>query len=142
MNKLLAAVTSPTAHTPGIAAAPAASVYRLFVRDLELRARIGIYDHEKAADQRLLLSFDVEAVSSPVPSTDRIADVVSYETLVETARAEVAAGHVNLVETLAERIAGRILADRRVRRVAVRVEKPDALPDCASVGIQLERTAP
>ena len=51
----------------------------------------------------------------------------------------VQSGHVNLIETLAERIAANCLADPRVLSIRVRIEKPDALPSCRSVGIEIER---
>jgi dihydroneopterin aldolase len=54
-------------------------------------------------------------------------------------RALVAERHVNLIETLAERIASLVLEDRRVREVSVRVEKLDIFPDAASVGIEIVR---
>ena len=47
--------------------------------------------------------------------------------------------HVNLIETLAERIAGQCLADARVRSVRVRIEKPDACKDVQAVGIAITR---
>jgi dihydroneopterin aldolase len=53
----------------------------------------------------------------------------------------VASGHVQLIETLAERIAEVALEDRRVAGVRVRVEKLDVYADAASVGIEIERRA-
>ena len=55
------------------------------------------------------------------------------------ARAAAADGHTLLVETLAERIAAAALADPRVLRARVSVEKPDAFPDAATVGVVIER---
>jgi dihydroneopterin aldolase len=57
-----------------------------------------------------------------------------------TARSIAQATHVRLAETLAERIAIALLADARVQRVRVSVEKPDVLPDVTSVGVVVERT--
>ena len=54
-------------------------------------------------------------------------------------RAMVASGHVNLVETLAERIADIFLSDPRVDAVRVRVEKLDIFADAESVGVEIER---
>jgi 7,8-dihydroneopterin aldolase/epimerase/oxygenase len=48
--------------------------------------------------------------------------------------------HVNLNETLAERIAQKCLADRRVERVRVSIAKPDVTRSCKSVGIEIERS--
>ena len=55
------------------------------------------------------------------------------------ARAIVERGHINLVETLAEKIAVLCLANGRVRSVRVRVEKLDIVPDAQSVGVEIER---
>ncbi len=78
------------------------------------------------------------AVVEPA-SADRLANVVNYETIVGRIRGVAASGHMNLVETLAERIAALCLDDSRVRSARVRVEKLDVFPDAASVGIEIER---
>jgi dihydroneopterin aldolase len=54
-------------------------------------------------------------------------------------RGLIGAGHVNLVETLAERIAEACLHDLRVHAVRVRVEKLDVFPDAVSAGVEIER---
>jgi len=66
--------------------------------------------------------------------------VVDYQAVVHVARAAVAAGHVLLVETLAETIAATALQDFRVIKARITIEKPDAFPDVASVGVVIERT--
>jgi dihydroneopterin aldolase len=65
--------------------------------------------------------------------------VVDYEGVADAVRAIVAAGHVMLVETLAERIAESCLADPRVHLARVRVEKLDVFADAASAGVEIER---
>jgi 7,8-dihydroneopterin aldolase/epimerase/oxygenase len=50
-----------------------------------------------------------------------------------------AQGHVNLVETLCEKIASACLKDRRVLAARIRVEKPDIIPNARSVGVEIER---
>jgi len=65
--------------------------------------------------------------------------VVDYEAVADAVRAIVAAGHVMLVETLAERIAESCLADPRVHLARVRVEKLDVFVDAASAGVEIER---
>ena len=51
----------------------------------------------------------------------------------------ISAGHINLVETMAEEIAKFCLSDSRVISVKVRVEKPDIIADAAGVGVEIER---
>ena len=116
-------------------------VRRVFVRDLVLPAHIGIYEHEKAEVQRVRINLDLE-VEDGAPEADEIDHVVSYEPLVHAARDILAAGHIALLETLAERLAAECLSDPRVRLARVRVEKPDAFPDADSVGIEIERARP
>ena len=66
-------------------------------------------------------------------------NVVCYGGLVTGVRRVIGAGHVNLAETLAERIAEMCLEDRRVLSARVRVEKLDVFPEAASVGVEIER---
>lgn len=115
---------------------------RLFVRDLIVEAEIGVHAHETGRRQRVRLNLDLDVDETGSPASDDIGSVVSYEPLVEAARALAAAGHVNLVETLAERLAARCLQDPRVRLARVRVEKLDVFPDAAAVGVEIERGQP
>ena len=115
------------------------SVRRVFVKDLVLAALIGIHRHEKDGRQRVRINLDMEVVESEQPLQDRLADVVCYEDVVTAIRAIVEAGHINLVESLAELVADRCLKDRRVRKVQVRVEKLDVIADASSVGVEIER---
>jgi len=65
--------------------------------------------------------------------------VVDYEKVAATVRSIVAAGHIRLVETLAERIAEACLTDPRVHLARIRVEKLDIFADAASAGVEIER---
>jgi len=114
----------------------------VFVRGLELMARLGIHPHEKAAPQRIVLGLELVVQDEAAPAAvgpDDFRRVVDYQRLVEIARTTIAAGHVLLVETLAERVAMAALEDPRVERARVTVEKPDAFADVASVGVVVER---
>lgn len=113
--------------------------YRIFIRDLELLASIGVHDHEKLAPQRLRVNLDLQVRESRRPVADDIANVLSYEGLVAGIKKIAADGHLNLVETFAERVSGFCLEDPRVSKVAVRVEKLDIEPDAAGVGVEIER---
>jgi dihydroneopterin aldolase len=118
----------------------------VFIRDLVLQASIGVYDSEHQATQRVRLNLDMAVddegarpQSQMAVGRDDLSRVVDYEAIGNKARAIIAAGHVQLVETLAERIAQAILADPRIRLVRVRVEKLDVFADAASAGVEIER---
>jgi 7,8-dihydroneopterin aldolase/epimerase/oxygenase len=112
---------------------------RVFVRDLVLSCLIGVHRHERDGRQRVRINLDLEVLDDGPPIDDRLGNVLSYETLVTRMRALVATGHVNLVETLAERIADICLEDRRTRIVQVRIEKLDVFADAGSVGVEIVR---
>ncbi len=112
----------------------------IFVRDLALIAMVGIYEHEKKHPQRILVNIDCAVKEIGGPLEDDIKNVVSYEKVVKNVKSIVLDGHVNLVETLAEKIAEKVLKNRSIVRVRVRVEKLDIIAEAASVGIEIERT--
>ena len=115
----------------------------VFVHELLINASIGVYNHEKLDKQRIRINLDLAVREGDTSAIeDDISNVVCYEEVVSSIRALVDAGHVNLVETLAERIAALCLEDRRVRVARVRVEKLDVFPDATSVGVEIERFSP
>jgi dihydroneopterin aldolase len=114
----------------------------VFIRELEIVASIGVLEHEKRYEQRILLSVDLAVRDDYDGVSDRLEDVLDYSKLIAGIARLVQSEHVNLLETLAERIAEHCLADRRVQSVRVRIEKPDVLPSCRSVGIEIERRRP
>jgi dihydroneopterin aldolase len=115
---------------------------RVFVRDLELMASVGVYELEKRYEQRIVVSVDLFVVDDYDGQSDNLSAVLDYSAVVSGIRTIVESGHTNLLETLAERIAQRCLSDHRVMRAVVRLEKPDIVPGCRSVGIEIAREQP
>jgi dihydroneopterin aldolase len=111
---------------------------KVFIRNLELLARIGVHGHEQGMPQPVRINVELEAKQSV--REDRLDEVVDYEAVAHEIRAIVGAAHINLAETLAERIAAACLADRRVLRAKVRVEKLHALQGAEAAGVEIERT--
>src|SRR5215469_2732488 len=106
----------------------------VFVRDLEMLAHIGVHGHEQGKLQPVRINLDL-AVEDGTLTEDRLEQVVDYEAITGKVRAIIAAGHINLAETLAERIAATCLEDSRVKMARVRVEKLHAVPGAESAGV-------
>ncbi|VBB69715.1 Dihydroneopterin aldolase [invertebrate metagenome] len=104
-----------------------------------LSTRIGIHAHERLAPQRIRINLDLAVCEDNCPVDDKLESVVCYETLLRRVRDIVANGHVNLVETLAERIMTICLQDVRVQSTVVKIEKIDLFTDVGSVGVEIER---
>jgi dihydroneopterin aldolase len=118
----------------------------MFIRDLVLTASIGVYPHEHAARQRVRINIDLAVtddggakLSRTAVGQDDLSRVVDYEAIANRVRAIAAAGHVQLVETLAERLCEACLADARILIARVRVEKLDVFADATSAGVEVER---
>jgi len=129
--------------TPPSIADARVGIRHVFVRDLELDCFIGIYDHEKAAPQRVRLNLDLAVFEGDVSTVaDDIENVVCYEEITKAVRKVCTQGHTNLVETLAEEIASVCLLHTQVRSARVRVEKLEVFEDAFSVGVEIERFNP
>jgi dihydroneopterin aldolase len=115
------------------------SVRHVFVRDYETVARIGVWEHEKDTRQRIRLSVDLSVLEGGDHHDDQLAKVVCYNEIVVGIQKILAEGHINLVETLAERIAQMALEDPRVITTRVKVEKLEAVEGAQSVGVEIER---
>lgn len=142
MSKAKTARPAPVSRFPASRAAPGkqagAGQLKVFIRDLVLSCRIGVHQHERVANQRVRINLEL-SVEDPGPIDDDLDRVVCYSEIMTGIRHVVGAGHINLVETLAERIAAMCLDDRRIRTARVKVEKLDVFPEAESVGIEIER---
>jgi dihydroneopterin aldolase len=108
---------------------------KIFVTGLKIDAEIGVYAHEKGRAQPLIADVELDV---SIPGVEKLADTVNYETIGEAARAIAAEGHIHLVEAFAEKLARACLADPRVMRARVRVEKPMALaPHAEAAGVEI-----
>jgi len=108
---------------------------KVFVTGLKVQAQIGVYRHEIGRVQPLIIDVELDV---PTAGAGRLSETLNYETIVSAAQAIAAGGHIELVESFAERLAHACLADARVTRARVRVEKPLALqPDAVAAGVEL-----
>jgi 7,8-dihydroneopterin aldolase/epimerase/oxygenase len=131
-------MTTATALAPRLAtSAPACRL--VLIRDLVMLCSIGVHAHEHDAKQRIRLNLDLDVAEGTAPIGDDLRNVVCYDEIISAVRRIVDAGHVRLIETLAERIAKLCLSDPRIRRARIQIEKLDVYADVGSVGIAIER---
>lgn len=114
-------------------------VDRIWIRDLHLRCVIGIQEWEREILQDVRIHVVLHVDLSQAGRSDRIEETVNYKTLTKAIIALTEHSHFYLIESLAEGIARLCLADLRVQRVKVSVEKPGALRFAQSVGVTLRR---
>jgi 7,8-dihydroneopterin aldolase/epimerase/oxygenase len=114
---------------------PRLAASKIFVTGVKVQAQIGVYRHEIGRVQPLIVDVELDVATG---SSDRLADTFNYEAILAAAQGVAAEGHIDLVETFAHRVARRCLADARVSRARVRIEKPLALaPDAVAAGVEI-----
>jgi dihydroneopterin aldolase len=99
---------------------------RISLQGLRLHGRHGVYEFERQQGQEFVVDVVLELDLAPAGASDDVADTVHYGELADRLAAVVAGEPVNLIETLAERLASVCLEDARVRAATVTVHKPSA----------------
>lgn len=117
---------------------PAAPPDRISLRDHVVEADIGAFQQERGVTQRLRFNVVVEVTPILAPLDDDVDKILSYDTLTEAIAHELGAERLNLLETLAARIADRILVEDQALRVFVRIEKLDRGP--GALGVEIVRS--
>lgn len=112
-------------------------VDHVFVRDLVIPVEIGAYDFERGRVQKV--RFNVEADVTRASGGDDMRAIFSYDVVIDAIKMILSSGHIDLVETIAERLADKVLAHERVQAVTVQVEKLDVAPGAVGVRIRRER---
>ncbi len=115
---------------------------RIKIQDLRVRCVIGIQEWERDILQEVRITVVLHLTLASAGRSDRIEETLNYKTLSKAIIALTEQSRFFLVEALAERIAELCLADLRVYRVKVTVEKPGALRFARSVGVTIQRSRP
>lgn len=110
---------------------------RISLRDYVVEVEIGAFQQERGHLQRVRFNIVVEVVPHG-PIDDDVDRILSYDRLTEAIGLELGAERINLLETLAERVATRILAEPKAERVFVRIEKIDRGP--YDLGVEIVRS--
>lgn len=111
---------------------------RISLRDHIVEADIGAFQQERGNTQRLRFDVVVEVRPHPAPLEDDVDRILSYDRITEAIAAELAEERLNLLETLAEKVAERVLAEPQAMRAFVRIEKLDRGP--GALGVEIVRS--
>ncbi len=111
---------------------------RISLRDHIVEADIGAFQQERGRSQRLRFDVVVEVRPHPAPLEDDVDRILSYDRITEAIAAELSEERLNLLETLAEKVAERVLAEPQAMRAFVRIEKLDRGP--GALGVEIVRS--
>ena len=119
------------------ATATGAPLDRISVRDYEREVEIGAFQSERGVQQRIRFNVVLEVSRHDAARDDDVDKVISYDTIIEAIELQLTTERINLLETLAERVAERCLEDARAVRAFVRIEKLDRIP--GTLGVEIVR---
>jgi FolB domain-containing protein len=109
------------------------------IKDLRLRAIIGIHDWERKHKQDVVINITMDFDAQKACASDDINDTVDYKTITKQIIKEVEASDFQLLEKLADTILNIVMKNPRVNEAAVRVDKPFALRFADSVSIEINK---
>ena len=112
---------------------------KIFLEELKVDTVIGIWEWERRIRQTVVIDIEMSADIAKAAATDDVADTLNYKSVAKRIQSFVAESSFQLVETLAERIAGIIRDEHGVAWVKVRVNKPGAIRGSKAVGVVIER---
>ncbi|WP_397541319.1 dihydroneopterin aldolase [Roseovarius salis] len=135
-NEIRLAFAHPAARAD--ATAPDGPLDRISVRDHVVEVEIGAFQAERGTTQRISFNVVVEVRPLAEPVDDDVDRILSYDKVTEAIEAALAEERLNLLETLAERIAERILWEEQAVRTFVRIEKLDRGP--GALGVEIVRS--
>ena len=109
----------------------------IFVHDQVIDCHIGVYAEEKGVTQKVRISVDAYLAPGLRSTVDEMVEVPSYTDIIDAIADITASGHINLVETFAEEIAARLLNDKRIGGLLIKIEKLERGP---IRGVEIYRT--
>lgn len=111
----------------------------VYIRELEVETVIGIYDWEREIQQTVSIDLDMGTDIRQAAATEDVENTLNYKSVSDLLIEFVGKSEFQLVETMAEEIAERVMHTFGVRWIRVRVGKPGAVPAARDVGVIIER---
>ena len=112
---------------------------KVFIKDLEVEAVIGVYDWEREVRQLISINLEMNFNTKKAGRSDRIDDALNYKNISKCIIELTESSKSKLIESLAQKIAKAVLSEFPVSSVIVTVEKPGALRGSKSVGVTIKR---
>ena len=109
----------------------------VFIKDFFVQEIIGIHEHEKTEKQKIKFNIVVNVNQNTVPDEKDIKSIVDYEKITNKLENLVKNKKYNFLESLAEDSFKEIFEDKRINSVKIKIEKPDAIKNADSVGVEV-----
>ena len=112
----------------------------VFIKDYVIEEIIGIHEHEKIKKQKIKFNIVLDVNQSSLPDEKDIKSVVDYEKITNKLENLAKSKKYNFLESLAEDSFKEIFEDKRINSVTIKIEKPEAIKNAGSVGVEVFKT--
>ena len=109
----------------------------VFIKDFVIEEIIGIHEHEKIKKQKIKFNIVLDVNQSFVPDEKDIKSIVDYEKITNKLENLTKSKKYNFLESLAEDSFKEIFEDKRINSVKIKIEKPEAIKNAMSVGVEI-----
>ena len=112
----------------------------VFIKDFIIEEIIGIHEHEKIKKQKIKFNIILDVNKSSIPDEKDIKSIVDYEKITNKLENLTKSKKYNFLESLAEDSFKEIFEDKRINSVTIKIEKPEAIKNTESVGVEVFKT--
>ena len=112
--------------------------YLVLIKNLILKAYVGIYPKEKIRKQKVRFNIFISALDN-IKTKNDISDFISYDDVIKNVKYVINSGHIPLIENLADKIASECLKDKKIYKIEIIAEKLEPFKEAESVGVKIVR---
>ena len=109
----------------------------VLIKDFIINEIIGIHEHEKVNKQKIIFNIVIDVSQNTLPDENNLSSVVDYEKITNKLKNLTKNKSYNFLESLAEDSFKEIFEDKRINSVKIKIEKPDAILNAKSVGVEV-----
>ena len=109
----------------------------IFIKDFIIHEIIGIHDYEKAKKQKIKFNIVIDVNQNTLPNEKDLRSIINYEYITKQLESLVKNKKYNFLESLAEDSFVEIFKDRRINSVKIKIEKPEAIKNAGSAGVEI-----
>ena len=110
----------------------------VIIKNLSLNAVFGYYKHEKVSEQELIFNLKL-FINENIYQDNNLDEILDYDKIIQIIK-NILTEDINFLETLAEKITNKIFDNKRVTKINLRIEKPEAVKECSSVGYEITKS--
>jgi len=109
----------------------------IFIKDFIIHEIIGMHDHEKIKKQKIKFNIVINVNQNTLPNEKDLRSIINYEKITKKLKNLVKNKKYNFLESLAEDSFIEIFKDKRISSVKIKIEKPDAIKNASSAGVEI-----